>query len=333
MNPKHLAAAVLLGPSSICAAQPFFTQANVVPAFGTYEYAWYSELADPASPIDTNATTATWDFSATEIAGAFYYQVTIGPASETPYAASSDGADICWTYNYSWGNDHWYYRNDPDSLIWTTNLTDIFDDDVYTSTVCRAIQMVYPASLGDVVIEDVTECEGPINGYPKIWRRKLIGTGTLITSLGTFNNVLLVKDRLSAWNEMGVPPFPVYTESYLWFLPNNALEPLAIWGENQGLNYLSMRILTPTTGLTEQANNATITLQPNPVTDLVTISSTNGTQMGEVRIHAADGRVVRELGPVALDRLTVDVQDLKPGVYTVSCNTGALPVVLRFVKE
>ncbi len=319
-------------PLGIASAQTFFTPGTAVPAFGTYDYAWYNELADPASPIDTNATTATWDFSAAEISGAFYYQVTIGPASETPYADSSGGADICWTYNYTWGNDHWYYRNGPDSLIFSANLTDIFGDDVYTNEACRQYQFGFPAAVGNVITEDVTECEGPINGYPKIWRRKLIGTGTLITSLGTFTNVLLVKDRLSAWNEMGVPPFPVYTESYLWYLPNNALEPFAIWRENQGSNYLYMRVLTPTTGLVEPDNTGIITLQPNPAVDLVTISTTNGKPLGEVRIHAADGRLVRQ-ERVATDRLTVDVQDLKPGLYTVRCTRGEVPVVLRFVKE
>jgi hypothetical protein len=46
MNPKHLTAAVLLGPSTTCAAQPFSTQANAVHAFGTYDYAWCFELAE-----------------------------------------------------------------------------------------------------------------------------------------------------------------------------------------------------------------------------------------------------------------------------------------------
>jgi hypothetical protein len=55
--------------------------------------------------------------------------------------------------------------------------------------------------------------------------------------------------------------------------------------------------------------------------------------LGEVRIHAGDGRLVHELGRVALDRLTIDVQDLQPGLYTVSCIGGEAPVVLRFVKE
>lgn len=314
-------------------AQTVFTPTNAVPAYGTYDYAWYSELADPASPIDTNATTGIWDFSATTIADAFYYQVTIGPAAETPYAASSGGADICWTYNYSWGNDHWYYRNGPDSLVFSANLTDIFGDDVYTNEACRQFQFGFPAAISDVITEDVTDCEGPINGYPKNWRRKLIGTGTLITSLGTFNNVLLVKDRLSAWNEMGVPPFPVYTESFQWYLPNNALEPLAIWRENQGLNYLYMRVLTPTTGLTEPADASGSVLMPNPATDRITLQSRDGSALGMVRIISAEGRTVQELGMQWTDRAELDVQSLAPGMYTVIASTRNASSQLRFVKQ
>jgi hypothetical protein len=55
--------------------------------------------------------------------------------------------------------------------------------------------------------------------------------------------------------------------------------------------------------------------------------------LGEVRIHAGDGRMVRELGRIALDRITIYVQALQPGLYTVSCIGGEAPVVLRFVKE
>lgn len=314
-------------------AQTVFTPTNAVPAYGTYDYAWYSELADPASPIDTNATTGIWDFSATTIADAFYYQVTISPASATPFVASSGGADVCWTYNYSWGNDYWYYKNGPDSLTWTASLTEIFDDDVYIGETCRSVQFSYPAVIGDVWIEDVTDCEGPLNGYPKNWRRKVIATGTLITSLGTYMDVVLVKDRLSAWNEAGVPPFPIYSEAFLWYLPNNALEPVAIWRENQDLNYLYMRILTPTTGLTESARSSGLAVMPNPATDRITLQSRDGHALGEVSIHAVDGRTVRQLGRITTDRLELDVQLLPEGAYAVTSTTNTTRSTIRFIKH
>ncbi|HRD53054.1 MAG TPA: hypothetical protein PKY96_10460, partial [Flavobacteriales bacterium] len=99
-----------------CAAQTVFTPANATPAFGNYNYNWHSGQGLPASPIDTNATTGVWDFSALEFGGAFAYDVSISAATGTPFAAEHPGADVYWVYNYAWGRDHYYYRNGPDSL-------------------------------------------------------------------------------------------------------------------------------------------------------------------------------------------------------------------------
>jgi len=55
--------------------------------------------------------------------------------------------------------------------------------------------------------------------------------------------------------------------------------------------------------------------------------------LGELRIHATDGRVVREVGMNAADMITLDVQDLPAGLYTIVMTTNGQRTATRFVKH
>lgn len=74
-------------------------------------------------------------------------------------------------------------------------------------------------------------------------------------------------------------------------------------------------------------------LFPNPAEERITLQSRYGRALGELRLHAADGRLVRDLGRTSVDRTTIDVQQLPPGVYMVMSGVREDRAVQRFVKQ
>jgi hypothetical protein len=74
-------------------------------------------------------------------------------------------------------------------------------------------------------------------------------------------------------------------------------------------------------------------LFPNPAENVITLQSLGGTALGELRIHAADGRTVRDLGRAAVDRFSIDVSDLPAGVYIATIGGLEGRAVQRFVKQ
>ncbi|MFZ1692272.1 MAG: T9SS type A sorting domain-containing protein [Flavobacteriales bacterium] len=85
------------------------------------------------------------------------------------------------------------------------------------------------------------------------------------------------------------------------------------------------------TGVEELERN-NISLFPNPATDRITLQSRNNAQLGEVSIHAADGRVVQQTRSQT-DRLDLDVRALPAGAYTIITSTTNTRSATRFIKH
>jgi hypothetical protein len=83
----------------------------------------------------------------------------------------------------------------------------------------------------------------------------------------------------------------------------------------------------------EELERSTITLFPNPATDRITLQSRDGAALGEVTVHAADGRVIHRHGPIATDRSEIDVQAWPSGLYTVITMDRIGQSAVRFVKH
>jgi len=83
----------------------------------------------------------------------------------------------------------------------------------------------------------------------------------------------------------------------------------------------------------EERSVPAFSLFPNPAEGVITLQNLGGKPLGELRIHAADGRLVRDLGRTAMDRIAIDVQDLPPGLYVVVSGGTAGRAVQRFVKQ
>lgn len=299
-------------------AQTVFTPGNAIPAFGQYEFTGRNRDTQPAAPIDTNATTGVWDFSATTFPGFSSYEVSIMPAASTAHWGEYPTADICRVNHYAWGDYYSYYRNGPDTLSYLGEATVLTGDpEVYLAPACRTAPFLYPATVGDVHTEDVTDCQGPINGLPSSWRRKILATGTFLSSVLTVEDAILVMDHLDNFNEQTTPPTPLRVTRFLWFRPGNAIDPVATWYPYDEINQLFINILSPVTGIAENGNDQLVQLFPNPTTDRITLQSRDGKPLGEVSVHTADGRVVLSSGRSLTDRMQLDVQHLAPGPYTV----------------
>ena len=321
--------------SASLAAQTF-TAADAVPPNGTYEFSRFYADASEWSGVDTVGAGLTWNMSGLTWEADAPFTLTVMPAAESEVASLAPEATTCLLESISGDIElHWFYRNASDMLeaIGVVGVIPGFTPELEGS--CPRLLLNYPAALGTVIEPGLIGCDFTI-GVESV-ERKVLGTGTLVLPFASLPNMALIRTSICALDNVDPEggETSVCTHRYEWFAPNNLLRPvLSVYMENEQWLNAGLELPSALTSVGElQVNAAHITLAPNPTSDQLMISTTNGQALGEVRIHAADGRVVRELGGVALDRLTVDVQDLKPGVYTVSCNTGAVPVVLRFVKE
>jgi hypothetical protein len=83
----------------------------------------------------------------------------------------------------------------------------------------------------------------------------------------------------------------------------------------------------------EERGQASFSLFPNPATDRLTLQSRDGGALGEVRIHAADGRLVLQRALTTLDRAELDVAQLPAGLYTLTTQRHDQRSAARFVKH
>lgn len=83
----------------------------------------------------------------------------------------------------------------------------------------------------------------------------------------------------------------------------------------------------------EEWERSNLSLFPNPATDRITLHSRNGSGLGEVTVHAADGRVVIQPVRIATDRLELDVNQLPGGAYAVTSTTSTSRITIRFIKN
>lgn len=302
------------------------TQANAVPPFGSLQSNSYFAEDVPWSLLDTIGSGLTWNLSGLDFQSDGLLDVFFSDVATSSYAFSVPEASILVEeiegeitylsfYNNSAGQLDLiaYGYDDGDN-------TEIFD-------ACPTLQMTYPGVLNTTVAPALTECGLDLVDY----ERRILANGSFVTSLGTLPNVVLIRTRRCETYENDGQWFTECYNSYDWFNEGNILTPIMTVGLYGAAASVVLNLPNGITGMQENGTS-TLELAPNPTKDLITIASTQGVALGEVRIHAADGRLVRE-ERVATDRLTVDVQDLRPGVYTLRSSQGAMPTVLRFVKE
>lgn len=86
----------------------------------------------------------------------------------------------------------------------------------------------------------------------------------------------------------------------------------------------------PHTGI-DDGGLANVKLYPNPVTDACRISGLSNGSRTDIRIFNAFGQMVKEISSENED-ISIDVQDLKAGVYSVQMVQDGASIVKKFVK-
>lgn len=110
----------------------------------------------------------------------------------------------------------------------------------------------------------------------------------------------------------------------VWFnWQNNAIYAARLdrWGRMGGF-----------TGIDEMERTS-VTLSPNPAAEEILVRRADGRVLGDLVVHAMDGRAVLAVGSTGLDRRTIDIGHLQAGVYTISELSDGERHTLRFIKE
>jgi hypothetical protein len=320
--------------SASLAAQTF-TAADAVPPNGTYEFSRYYADASEWSGVDTVGTGLNWNLSTLDWETDEGFTLTVMPAASSAVASLAPDATSCLLETIPGEIDlHWFYRNANDMLEGIGIVGVVPGITPELETTCPRLLLNYPASLGSVISSGLEGCDFTI-GVESV-ERKVLGTGTLVLPFASLPNMALIRTSICAVdmiNPKGGNDI-ICTHRYEWFAPNNLLRPwLTIYMQNGTWNSAYLELPSALTSVSElTADAARFTLSPNPTSDHLMLSTINGQALGEVRIHAADGRMVREVGMDAADMITLDVQDLPAGLYTIVMTTNGQRIATRFVK-
>ena len=134
--------------------------------------------------------------------------------------------------------------------------------------------------------------------------------------------------RYPAGTEVRLEAIPNEGYTFLRWYDNNSTENPRTITVTQNATFVA--IFTRTSGIDESAVSE-IALFPNPVTDILNITSSE--TISEIEIVNVMGQVVKRI-EVNSDNAVCDVEDLKAGVYVVRIHTeGTVVSQRKFVKE
>lgn len=330
-------AAFLTGLWATGSAQ-VITMDNVIPPPGTYPVV-YAHIGDAPGPVDTVGTGLTWDIStgySWDSEHPFTY--TVGPASASPYAEHAPGAN--WHMEDQLTGEpyaQFFYRLDVDSLIQLGVLADYPGFPTELEPACEGLLMAFPATIGTEMVLGVPDWCASIPEVDHVARR-VMATGQLVTALGTFTDVVLICTIRCGQGfvdpETGGSEHFCHKE-FAWYQLGNLLYPLLqMYNVGSSAHLVGGVVFLPMSGTgMDPVDAAGISLFPNPATDRLHVQGAAGRPIGALSILGADGRVVRSLRNISTDRITVDVQDLSPGVYTVAFAGAHGMSGRRFVKQ
>jgi hypothetical protein len=101
------------------------------------------------------------------------------------------------------------------------------------------------------------------------------------------------------------------------------------WGKNRFELILNGKATTGVNGNTTNVNAAQLSVYPNPATDILNISLSNGTRIETVNIYNVSGKLVNNF---KLNGNQIDISQLNNGVYMVEVLTANGSYKTKFVK-
>jgi len=296
MKHLYILSAALVGLSAT--AQPDILYSNFpTSAVSLTAYA----ITDPGSTSEpTPGANQTWDFSTAQFA--LSGTTELRPAATTPYAANYPAAN--WTFiNAGTGNpsDHQYL------LVSSTGIEAVASHVPSAPNIYSDFQRIlaFPLSLGESYTDAFTS---PDHNGTDTWT--YAGHGTLITSLGTFNDQLMMigsDDDLVIWN-----PSPLF--------------PRVIVNDN-GATVLVEGIV----GIPDVAAPAALRALPNPATNTLQLAGLEGATF-TWSILDAQGRMLLKGDNAAASTAAIDVSALATGSYLLVALDGKARRTVRFSK-
>lgn len=302
------------------------TQGNAVPPFGSLLSNRYIAEDVPWSLLDTIGSGLTWNLTGLDFQSEGLLDLFFSDVASSSYAFSVPEASILVEEIEGEITYLSFYNNSAGQLdLVAFGYDDGDDTEIFDA--CPTLRMTYPGVLNTIVSPILIGCGLELVDY----ERRILATGSFVTAFGTLPNVVLIRTRRCETYEVDGQWFTDCYNTYDWFNEGNILTPVLTVGLNGATAIVVLNLPNGITGI-QESGTSSLEIAPNPTKDRITIASNQGHALGEARIYAADGRMVRE-EHAATDRLSMDVQDLKPGVYTLRSSQGGMPAVLRFVKE
>lgn len=328
-------AAFIIGLSGTGTAQ-VITEANVIPPTGTYQM-MYTFLGDPTGPVDTVGTGIIWDITDYNWQEGEPFTYSVGPAAASPYAEYAPGANVH-VEDQLMGEPYgqFFYRVDADTLMLLGGLSDLPGWPIVFEPECEGLLMTFPATIGTEMVLDVPTWCVVIYDTDHVARR-VMALGELVTPMGTFPDVVLIRTTRCGENWVDPETGGGYacTKTFAWYQLGNLLYPLMqMFTMANGDDLFSATVYMPLggTGINEVAASG-ISLFPNPATDWITLAHDQGGPLGHVAVFAADGRMVQDHGRHATARAVLDLEVLLPGMYQVAIHNNDGRSVHRFVKQ
>lgn len=162
-----------------------------------------------------------------------------------------------------------------------------------------------------------------------------VGYGTLITAKGSFNDVILIKSHEIYTDSMDLAgaDYVINYESmiYHWFKTGIA-GPLFLYSESiasgQVIKFASY--LENVDASVNIIEDKTVEIYPNPTKDYIVVNTKN--IYTKIQILSQNGQVVLEKN-INTNNLTINIQDIKSGVYLLKLINNKNYSVSKFIIE
>jgi hypothetical protein len=278
-------------------AQPTFEYANY--PTGMLNLTIYMVMSQGGLGQLNDGADQTWDISSATLVNVG--TVTMSPASSTPYANDYPMANEAIYLESSLGDSEYEYDD-----LSTTGLeavaTDVpSDPDVYSDP-SRVVQ--FPWSYGQSFSDTYASTDG---SGSNTWTYS--GYGTLITSGGTFDNLMKATS----------------SDGDILFWKESPLHPVLMLGSDG----TAILYGDASTAVAEHAAAPAIRLHPVPCGPELTVE---GLTAGDWNITDITGRTVLNGRSGSLSRQRIDVSALVPGIYVLNAADGRF-APQRFIKR
>lgn len=89
-----------------------------------------------------------------------------------------------------------------------------------------------------------------------------------------------------------------------------------------------------TTSVWSNNEVADVRLFPNPTQNNTTLQITQGSELGLIKLHSMSGKLIRTWNvQLANDRVDLDLDDIKPGIYSISAEVDGVPLLKKLIVQ